>query len=342
MKLPPNRSCWPWPISGLCFSYAISIATFFILRSVLVSWPPFLALLNNFVPFLFIPLPFALLLAWLARARLALLSSLIILLLFLLLYGSFFLPRFYPMTPPGDRLTVMSFNIGDLRSDPETLAAVIEAEAADIVAIEELNYRMAKPLQDRLSRRYSHRLFGTDVGPTGLLSRFPILSYNWFQPLLQGRSGLHAVVEVNGKPLHVIVIHLYSPSVSWSGAQLSLPVGLRYEDQSPSVNQIMQYIATLNGPILLLGDFNMSDQNRAYTQLTRLVQDAYREAGWGFGFTFPNNLQIRSIPLPAPVVRIDYIFHSAHIYANRAYVGCNGGSDHCYVVAQLIYPASER
>jgi vancomycin resistance protein VanJ len=329
---------WSWLIVGLCLIYTIGLLTFFILRAIMNPWPPFLALVNNFVPLLFIPLPVTLSLAWLVKSRLALFSQLIVFSFFMMLYGLFFLPRLHPLTPPsGEPLTAMTFNLGAYRSPPEILAATIEAEEADIVAIQELTPAASKFLKERLSRRYPHHLMGIDIGSTGLLSRYPILSYHWFQPLRHGRSGLHATLDFKGKPLHVIVIHLYSPGISWYRSSILLPTGLYYEDQTYEIAEIMTYIVELKEPILLLGDFNMSDQNRAYAQLTGAVHDAHREAGWGFGFTFPNQVQMGDIPLPTPLVRIDYIFHSDQIYAEHSHVGCAGGSDHCYVVARLRY-----
>ena len=44
-------------------------------------------------------------------------------------------------------------------------------------------------------------------------------------------------------------------------------------------------------PLIVIGDFNLTDQQSLYTSLTRHLRDAHREGGWGMGFTFT--------PLPA-------------------------------------------
>jgi endonuclease/exonuclease/phosphatase family metal-dependent hydrolase len=123
-----------------------------------------------------------------------------------------------------------------------------------------------------------------------------------------------------------------------------LPTGLYYADQSPEIEELIPHITGVKDPILVMGDFNMTDQNPGYQLLTQVVRDAYREAGWGFGFTFPNPhradrpLSLGPVSVPAPLVRIDYIFHSAQLLSEQAHAICQGGSDHCYVVAQLSYP----
>lgn len=80
----------------------------------------------------------------------------------------------------------------------------------------------------------------------------------------------------------------------------------------------------------------MTDQSPGYRELRRRLLDAYREAGWGFGHTFPD-MEVRSMPTPFPLVRIDYIFHSRDMRASRSYVGDRGGPDHRFLVAELSF-----
>src|SRR5439155_14584693 len=56
-------------------------------------------------------------------------------------------------------------------------------------------------------------------------------------------------------------------------------------------------------PVILLGDFNLTDREAAYRDLTVGLWDAYRIVGAGFGSTWgPPMLLSRGIPL----LRIDY------------------------------------
>jgi endonuclease/exonuclease/phosphatase (EEP) superfamily protein YafD len=96
-----------------------------------------------------------------------------------------------------------------------------------------------------------------------------------------------------------------------------------------------QRMVDLGGPVIVMGDFNLGDQTKAYTSLSRVLDDAYREAGWGFGFTFPYRLRMGRTMVPGPLVCLNYVFYSDHFYAEQARVVCSGASDHCHLVAQL-------
>jgi endonuclease/exonuclease/phosphatase (EEP) superfamily protein YafD len=69
-----------------------------------------------------------------------------------------------------------------------------------------------------------------------------------------------------------------------------------------------------------------------YLALTSRLRDAYRDVGWGMGFTFT-----RFRELGLPMWRIDYVFHSPNLVATRAIVGDYGGSDHRPVIADLAF-----
>jgi endonuclease/exonuclease/phosphatase family metal-dependent hydrolase len=96
-------------------------------------------------------------------------------------------------------------------------------------------------------------------------------------------------------------------------------------------------------PLIVLGDFNAGDLSSAYGIVTRTLRDAWREAGWGAGNTFPgadspgsSRRIVAGIPAPMWLVRIDYVFHSDHWRAVSAWIGpWDGFSDHRPVAARL-------
>jgi endonuclease/exonuclease/phosphatase (EEP) superfamily protein YafD len=89
----------------------------------------------------------------------------------------------------------------------------------------------------------------------------------------------------------------------------------------------------------LIGDFNTTDQSEAYAILQQTLQDAHRQAGWGFGHTFPSEqLSWHGIPIPGHQVRIDMVWYTADFVALTAAVSeRHGESDHSPVVAQLAW-----
>jgi endonuclease/exonuclease/phosphatase (EEP) superfamily protein YafD len=321
-------------IGGLSALYLLAVLVFFALRALWPALPPSLALLNSFTPFLFAPLllalPAALWVRWRALGGL----TLFVLGIFIGLYGALFLPPLRATPVAGNSLKVMTFNLGADCCAPGPLIAAIESEQADLVAVQELVGGTTALIQQRLSALYPQMILQPFGGTTGLLNRYPIVKREWFQPGGRGRMALYVVLDVNGVRLHVFVAHLVPVELT-RDEEYRLPIGLEDRDRELQVADIARRVSALSGPVLLMGDLNTSDQSRAYATLTRALRDAYRESGWGFGFTFPHQVQFHGLPVPGPLVRIDYILHSPSLYASSAQVDCEHGSDHCYVTATL-------
>lgn len=93
-----------------------------------------------------------------------------------------------------------------------------------------------------------------------------------------------------------------------------------------------------DGAVILLGDFNTTDLDENYRRITTNYQDAFREVGWGLGFTNPDwsTEQAREgLPFISLYQRIDYVFYNRAFTALDARVWpSSGGSDHrpLYVV----------
>ncbi|NJO84853.1 MAG: hypothetical protein HC828_20205, partial [Blastochloris sp.] len=93
-------------------------------------------------------------------------------------------------------------------------------------------------------------------------------------------------------PLTLVNVHLHFNSLHRDNVvfigDTPLPIGydtLRLADQ---IEHLLSEIEPISGPLVVMGDFNMSDREPGYKLLTGSLRDAFREAGWGFGFTFPN------------------------------------------------------
>jgi len=260
-------------------------------------------------------------------------------LVFSVLYGPSFVPR--ETQPDPDALKVMTFNLGPIVSDSEKVLATIEAASPDILMVQELTLPMQVKLEERLGERYPYRVFELDTEWIGLLSRYPIRDHGWIEEEVPGRPTLWAEVDWNGQPLQLLGIHPWVAGIQWFPGT-RIPIGV--DDREPQVllrataRRAAAMVAAGKGPLIVLGDCNQTDSSAAYREMTTVLQDAYREAGMGFGFSFPN-LRVRSLRLSMPLIRIDYIFHSAELRAQRAEVGCESTSDHCYVMAWLV---SER
>jgi endonuclease/exonuclease/phosphatase (EEP) superfamily protein YafD len=109
------------------------------------------------------------------------------------------------------------------------------------------------------------------------------------------------------------------------------------EARDTAVDELIAHLRSEGGTRILVGDFNMTPTSRAHAVLGAELQDAFLEAGWGLGHTYPTSLRSVGFGLPIPLVRIDYIFHSDDLVARRTWVGPNGGSDHLPVAADLAF-----
>jgi len=107
---------------------------------------------------------------------------------------------------------------------------------------------------------------------------------------------------------------------------------------------LVAFAQTHPGPLLYPGDSNTTDQNDAYRMLTTAWADSFREAGRGFGHTYPGSdfsgskrFQFGDVSLPQWLIRIDFVWHSPHWQAINAQVGpWDGYSDHRPMIAQLV------
>ena len=82
-----------------------------------------------------------------------------------------------------------------------------------------------------------------------------------------------------------------------------------------------------------MGDFNMVQVQAEYRRyLAAGMIDAFREAGTGRGLTYPvrrAGFRLR------PLIRIDFIWHTRHLFAKRAWLGIDYGSDHLPIFAEI-------
>ncbi len=296
------------------------------------------ALLNNMVQWLLLP-PWLVLAAalWRRRWRRAILYGAPVA-IFLALYGELFLPGLRAAracaagqptcTTP---LRVMQFNLYNDHIDTARLIPMVRASGADVIAFEELSLGPAAALRAQLSDLYPYQVqFGDGIPGVGLISKYPITSAELFsfdeKPYL---FHVRAVLDVNGAPLRMIVAHPVPPAWEWAGRTP------RYTVRNGADLRGLAHEATSGGPALMIGDFNTTDQSDDYRMLRDAgLRDAFRDAGWGFGVTWPLRGGFLRF---TPLVRIDYIWMTSDFSAVNAWVGGDAGSDHLPVLADLVW-----
>ena len=324
-----GQGCWSivhYTAVALGMAYAAGLISLWLYRTFTTSFPPFLAFLNLFFPFLFVPTLVVWLVAPILRSRWIWGTAVLLTLFFGVDNGWRWFPNPTP-DPTAPTLTVMTFNMAmrDCNcSRLNEMAGFITVESPDLVFLQEVSEPMAVILGQFSD--YPYQELQMPVQTTAILSKYPIVASEWHSTAGE-RDYLTATIAWQGELVQVFAVHPYPPGLIWD-RWTSLPIGVDETAVQAQVRRIAQHAATFEHA-LIVGDFNMSDQSPAYHELTTQFEDAFVGGGQGWGRTFPLDVRI------PPLVRLDYVFHSSHFQATHVYEGCGTISDHCYVVAQL-------
>jgi endonuclease/exonuclease/phosphatase (EEP) superfamily protein YafD len=330
---------------AITWFYTSLIVLWFILHGWLGDAVWWMALLNVFTPYLFLPLVLLLPVALFCRWRPLRVSVLPPVIVFLLLYGVLFLPALMPSSADdGTVLTAMSFNVWGFSRSPTTARAIVNGDVPDIVALQELAPEMAQVLAQELGHIYPYHIMDNSQPWSGLgiFSRYPLKELDagrfsnagWRVQILQ--------TVVQGQRITVYNVHMPSWNY-WTLIGTGMPIASQIQRNIQARNDLAQQladdIAGRSSPVIVMGDLNSTDQSDVYATLTGILADAHRSAGKGFGHTFPAyGGRYRGIPIVPRQVRIDMILHSPELTAVYSDVGsAHGESDHLPVLAKLAW-----
>jgi vancomycin resistance protein VanJ len=291
-----------------------------------------------FEPFLVLVMLVALLaLTALARTRVPLILTLVVLVAATGRYGPSVV-AFPAALPAGAQpISVMSWNLAAGSVSLADMSATIDRIRPDIVGLIELVPARSRETDDdqRIRALYPYRVMLPRSGEPGigLLSRFPVIEKQFTQdpPLLRV---VLAPSDVDPQ-ITVFVAHPFLDSIDFFGLVPDVQTFRRDADITLVRGEIDGELAA-GHDVLVLADFNVTEREPAYAELTRGLHDAQREAGFGFGLTWrPARIE----GLPFGLLRIDYLLASSAFVALEAGPDCTPhGSDHCLVSATFARP----
>ena len=298
------------------------------------------ALPNIVAPSLFLPLVLLVPLAFWVRletySRLYLFCVGVLVLVFGFSFGGRFLPR-SPVTGAegGTELRIMTLNHLYLNRDLEAIKKTILRQDADLVALQELTPEVAAMVRLEFETRYPYQqlqpLDRSSTKGVGLLSRFPLENVGYDDDY----GGQHVTLQIGERYLKLINLHLMIPFGGRdSGRALAFDPGTRTR-QLEKLKLAVEAVPESDG-LIVVGDFNLSDQEPGYRELANLMTDAYRSTRRGFGFTFPTGRAYAGVPLPL-LARLDYVWLKG-LEPLAAHRDCRSGSDHCAVIADMRLP----
>jgi vancomycin resistance protein VanJ len=246
----------------------------------------------------------------------------------------------------GGTMRVLSLNANSGYSGVAAIVEAIDHYSPDLLLMQEITAGANDPLLEALRARY---MTVNGTGQFIVASRFPLSSIHepdrfLYVDQLHSPRFMRYVAET---PLGTVVIYNVHPVSPRQGLYRIRGAGLRKEIASgrlfegvagPDVQAnsglrkseldvLLESAGAETLPTLIAGDTNLPGLSPLLGEFDRRYRDGFREAGWGFGYTFPAR---------RPWMRIDRMFaNPARLRFTHFEVGCAGASDHLCVVADL-------
>lgn len=220
---------------------------------------------------------------------------------------------------------IMTYSKMGRNHNINAVAEVVLSEKPDVLLMQEIDEQETGNLIKLLSIIYDGApvFYFTDERNGLILSRYKVTSLRKKNDFSQA-----AEIEFPENSARVWNVHLQK---SFGNTDL----------QYQMVDQLAEQISTVNNPVIVAGDFNATVVNYPYKKIKQQLENAFENAGSGFGFTFPSSA--RHLGLLTPFMRIDQIFYSRQFDVHQSYVvEQSGDSDHFPVVAIFSLKKGER
>lgn len=309
----------------LLLLYMLFLTVYLICRFLIQAEWGWLLLLHNGAPFLFLPILIGLILALLMRSiRIAGLY-----LLFLLIGILWFLPILAPKGGANaveESIRVLSFNFFPDNSQQAEAVEWILAQDADIVLLQEIPAALPE-----LEAAYPNFVYSTGSRHASF-SRYPIATSGDFNLVEEVQQRL--ILEIEDQHLAIYNLHLWMPLNDNEGDFLLL----RYDEsrRNEQISELLRFVQGETLPLLLAGDFNMSEWSPIYNDIDSFLDDAYRQSSWGLGATWPAGASEELPDFLPHHLRLDYFWYSSGIRPISSTVGLPLGSDHLPIMLDML------
>lgn len=289
----------------------LALATF---GSFLAGWAWWLDVLSDF------RVQYAAAAALLALAALAMrrMKEMVLALALLGLNGIALAPHLAPAPDGPATMKVIGFNLDFHNTDTAPTLDFLRRENADVVVVTEVTEVWRSAL-DRLSDIYSHRFFGPLCrcpGKTphtiGLLAKRP-----WEDIGVERSDLTNRVFAVWAR------FPSASPSLTVAGVHIMNPINGFAVLQRAETEALVSVVKRFKGPLIVVGDFNMTPFSTRYEALLR--KSGLRRADGGLNTTWPALLTPLGLSL-------DHVLVGAGIRDAAMRTGPRLGSDHLPVV----------
>ena len=238
---------------------------------------------------------------------------------------SYILPPTLPPSADGHPFTVAHFNVLATNRQYDPVIEQALASEADLLSFQEVAPHWADQLTQRLRDTYPYYHVVTDPWDTrgmAVFSRYPlknVQTHYWTKsPNITGDIDLSSRVASNEKSgdtlVHFVASHTLSPRSE-----------SRYRRRNEQIRHITDYLKSVEGPVLAIGDYNAVPWNRSIVAMKQEAQ--VFDSRQKFTSTYPARLRGGGLP-------IDYVFHSEDFACLDFYAVSAEGSDHRGVVGR--------
>ncbi|MEG4292191.1 endonuclease/exonuclease/phosphatase family protein [Microcoleus sp. C2C3] len=324
------------------YSYSGFIICHFILK--LFFWDRLwiIALITTFIPLIFFPtflLPI-IGLSIIKKRWFTIISAIACIILISWLHIKYFSPKPINITNSQPSIKVLSHNLSWYKTQSPTLLKLINQQKPDIIFLQEIVRKHTERAFTWLKADYPYQIA---TPPVGILSKYPIVSSEILHLAGHRETQQRAIIKFNQQEVVIYNMQATGPwlKISKKLGFLRIPV-YKYGLRSPEIQDLVQRVDRETLPVIVAGDFNMTDETQDYDRVQKVMQDAFRKSGWGFGFTWPQGWELKFLVkrsnwrLNYPVCRIDYIWYSKHWGAKSSSVLEATESDHLPIAAELI------
>jgi endonuclease/exonuclease/phosphatase (EEP) superfamily protein YafD len=222
---------------------------------------------------------------------------------------------------------VLSFNINTRNTHLQEIIKFVQDTKPDVALFIEINQDMSESLKTALKKSLPY-YFRSPGGGLAIFSRLPFQDAKGDNFSGQGNHNLIATLEIGQQPVQFIGTHPLVPIKSST-----------FNSRNIQLKALGNYIATLNQPVILAGDFNLTPWSPYYRQLIHKIKLHNTRLGFGILPSWPRSTTYKTFPgwmIPLLNIPIDHCFVSKHFQVANIYTGDNVNSDHAPLVVDLV------
>ncbi|MBD2042948.1 endonuclease/exonuclease/phosphatase family protein [Microcoleus sp. FACHB-672] len=328
-------------IQLLVYAYSLFIISYFIFRFLLWDGSSVIALIGIMIPLILLPtflLPIWALLV--KKRRFFIFSSIACIWLLSWLYVNYASPESVNVAAFQTPIKVLTFNNYWNRTSSQDIITLIEQQKPDLLFLQETTEKHEQKTFPTLKLAYPYHASAPSIS---LFSKYPIQFAERLHLAGHKQFQQRAIIRVNQQDIVIYNIQLTSPwiQIRKTFSLFYMPAYVHYA-RTAETKDLVQRLQKESLPMIVAGDFNMTDQSQDYHSIKKILKDSFLASGLGFGFTWPHGWDIRVLvkkfqwKLNLPLFRIDYIWYSKDWISQDTEVLHAVGSDHLPVETSLF------